>query len=87
MRNTRRALTGSSVHPGIERIDASSLSYQPVKLSLIMETRTKNNQTFLAPQHAAGLEPISPEIDFREGLIRDLFFEESKETKFQFRQS
>lgn len=84
MRNTRRALTGSSVHPGIERIDASSLSYQPVKLSLIMETRTKNNQTFLAPQHAAGLEPISPEIDFREGLIRDLFFEEGKETKCQF---
>lgn len=80
-----QALTPAEItKTNLEHVLDRNLCYQPLKLSALMETRTKNNQSFLAIQQVNGLEPIHPEDDFCEGLFKNLIYEENSPTKCEF---
>ena len=80
-----RALTNADLQKaGLAVNQEKKLTYQVLKLSKTMETRTYNNQNFLALRKAEGLQVIPPDTEFREGLLSNLIYQEGKETKCEF---
>ena len=73
-----------NMHSEVEANKERRIDYQVLKLHKVLETRTYNNQSILALGVTKGLQPISPETEFREGLIRDLLNQDAQEQKCEF---
>ena len=84
MKHTRRTILGLQVANEKPETQDNMMSYQPLKLIKVMDTRIHNNTAFSALQVAEGLEVIAPDTEFREGILQDLVYEEGKPTKCDF---